>query len=121
MKVIAIIETDDPGMICDSKGAVHHSSFEDARSKLYDHPLAISPGITLLDLESSRTEKLSIRASDATEKQLTHERDLLGEALGKVLVAAGVLRRDANATGPMLLCAAEEFAEHLTRTRAAKS
>lgn len=38
-----------------------------------------------------------------------HQRNLLGEALGKVLVAAGMIRADADMTGPELLLAAEDF------------
>jgi hypothetical protein len=39
----------------------------------------------------------------------THRERLLGEALGKVLVAAGMIRADAPMTGPELLLAAEDF------------
>lgn len=38
-----------------------------------------------------------------------HQRNLLGEALGKVLVAAGMIRPDVDLTGPELLLAADTF------------
>lgn len=41
--------------------------------------------------------------------ELTHRERLLGEALLKVLVAAGMIRADAAMTGPELLLAAEDF------------
>ena len=52
-----------------------------------------------------------------TAKQLKHERDLLGEALGKILIAADVVREDANLTGPMLLCIAEDYTDHLNQAK----
>ncbi|USN15316.1 hypothetical protein KIKIMORA_01700 [Brevundimonas phage vB_BpoS-Kikimora] len=41
--------------------------------------------------------------------ELTYRERLLGEALGKVLVAAGMIRADAAMSGPELLLAAEDF------------
>lgn len=43
--------------------------------------------------------------------ELTHRERLLGEALGRVLVAAGMIRNDVDMTGPELLMAAETFCE----------
>ena len=40
-----------------------------------------------------------------------HQRDLLGEALGMVLIKVGMLRADAQISGPELLMAAETFCE----------
>lgn len=45
-------------------------------------------------------------SSDATD----HER-LLGEALHKVLIKAGVLNEDSTPSGPALILAAEEYAD----------
>jgi hypothetical protein len=44
-----------------------------------------------------------------TQKPEEHQRDLLGQALGEVLVAAGMIRADAHMTGPQLLLAASDF------------
>lgn len=41
--------------------------------------------------------------------EANHRTRLLGEALGKVLVAAGMIRADVDMTGPELLLAADTF------------
>lgn len=46
------------------------------------------------------------------DERLTRERDLLADALGRVLVAFGVVR-DEPLTGPELLLAADDLARHL--------
>lgn len=46
-----------------------------------------------------------------TADALRHQRGLLAEALGKVLVSYGVIRKDAALTGPELLLAAETAVE----------
>jgi hypothetical protein len=48
---------------------------------------------------------------DDTIESLRHQRNLLAEALGNVLVHYGVIRRDAALTGPLLLMAAETACE----------
>jgi hypothetical protein len=49
-------------------------------------------------------------------RQLTHERDLLAQALGRVLVATGVAN-DMPLTGPQLLLLADDYVEHVTGVR----
>ena len=44
-----------------------------------------------------------------TIESLRHQRDLLGDALGRLLVAIGMTRADAPLTGPELLLAAETY------------
>lgn len=44
-----------------------------------------------------------------TADEPTHHERLLGDALGKVLVAVGMIRADALVSGPELLLAAEDF------------
>lgn len=50
---------------------------------------------------------------DDTPESLRNQRDLLADALGKLLVGIGLTRADAPLTGPMLLLAAETAIEHL--------
>jgi hypothetical protein len=45
-----------------------------------------------------------------------HERDLLAQALGRVLVATGVAN-DQPLTGPQLLLLADDYVEHVTGVR----
>lgn len=49
-------------------------------------------------------------------RQLTHERDLLADALGRVLVASGSTEAQ-SLTGPQLLLLADDLVEHLTGAR----
>ena len=58
MRVIVIIDTQEPGMVCDDGGAIHYGSFDEARSKNYDHPLSKAYAFTLLDLDSGDTEDM---------------------------------------------------------------
>lgn len=53
--------------------------------------------------------QISYKEPTETVGGMKHQRDLLGEALGKVLVAAGMIRADVDMTGPELLLAAEDF------------
>jgi hypothetical protein len=48
---------------------------------------------------------------DDTIESLRHQRNLLAEALGNVLVHYRVIRPNAELTGPMLLLAAEAACE----------
>jgi len=50
---------------------------------------------------------------ETSEERLKRERDLLGEALGKILIAAGGISPDMPLTGPQLLLAANDYLEHL--------
>jgi len=51
-----------------------------------------------------------------TVESLRHQRNLLAEALGKLLQAYGVTRTDAALTGPELLMAAEMATEAAVQT-----
>jgi len=51
--------------------------------------------------------------SRSEESRLRRERDLLGEALGKILVASGMINPDMVLTGPHLLQFGAEYLEHL--------
>jgi len=73
MRVIVIIDTPDPSFIADDGGAVHYSSFDEARSKNYDHPLASAYNFTLLDLDSGQSEEMDTPELATTEELITEE------------------------------------------------
>jgi hypothetical protein len=55
-----------------------------------------------------------------TIEGLRHQRNLLAEALGKLLLAYGIIRADAALTGPELLLAAEDalqLAEYIEKVK----
>lgn len=54
---------------------------------------------------------------ETNEERLERERDLLGSALGKILIAAGIICPGANMTGPMLLMEAAELVHDLDSDR----
>jgi len=44
--------------------------------------------------------------------EITKREMILAEALKAVLIASGVLSKDAEPTGPELICAADTYCEH---------
>lgn len=60
--------------------------------------------------------KSKVSAEQQQVKQLRHERDLLADALGRVLVASGATE-DQPLTGPQLLLLADDYIAHLTWKR----
>lgn len=63
-----------------------------------------------------RDEEIAIVKAEV--ERLRHERDALGESLGRLVVAAGVMHANAWATGPQLLLMADEAAKEVERLRA---
>lgn len=60
--------------------------------------------------ESMAEEVVRERLKDEVVKELVHQRDLLGQTLGALLVAMEVVR-DTDLTGPELVMAAEQVTE----------
>jgi len=76
-------------------------------SKLFD---SLTPEQQQLAVNGPVDEK-SLRGELATSK---HHVQLLAESLGKILIAAGMIRSDLTGmTGPMLIAAADDYAEYL--------
>ncbi|MBP5947933.1 hypothetical protein [Pseudomonas sp. P9(2020)] len=80
-----------------------------------------SPLRTRLILAERVTSLLSRWTNGPTTDQSTtdaaHQVDLLGQALGECISAAGIIRPDANLTGPELLMLAQDLKSHLETSR----
>lgn len=54
---------------------------------------------------------------DDTIEKLRHQKNMLADGLGNLLIAMGMIRPDTAMTGPELLLAAETAAEHAAAER----